>query len=152
LSQTARTLGSRELDAWRIDLGHASVLTCITPASNPVTMVVGRLNRLSARPSAAKLAKARQAVWGLYDKLGVPRPPVVELALPPRRSSRWLAECAVRVLPAVERARYREEFEAELVELARESLRRQVGHGLRLVVRAVPLRLELRRPAREHVR
>ena len=75
--------------------------------------------------------------------------PALEVVPVPRRSSRWLAECAVRVLPVMERARYREEFEAELLELAKG--RWQMYHAIRLVLRAVPLRLELR-PARERVR
>lgn len=61
-----------------------------------------------------------------------------------------LACWAATVLPVPDRARYREEFEAELVEITRG--RRQLVHALRLLVRAVPLRRELRRPARERAR
>jgi hypothetical protein len=86
------------------------------------------------------------AAAGLRDAMFVPDGDAPR----PRRSSRWLAGCAVRVLPAKGRARYREEFEAELLELAQG--RRQLCHAIRLLLRAVPLRLELRRPARERVR
>ncbi|MGH3878197.1 MAG: hypothetical protein ACRDSK_14295 [Actinophytocola sp.] len=54
------------------------------------------------------------------------------------------------MLPVSSRARYREEFEAELIEIGRGW--RQFGHGVRVLGRAVPLRWELRRPARERAR
>jgi hypothetical protein len=61
-----------------------------------------------------------------------------------------LAGCAAQVLPASSRVRYREEFDAELAEIER-GWRRGV-HAVRVLVRAVPLRWELRRPARERAR
>lgn len=63
-----------------------------------------------------------------------------------------LARLAARLLPVRNRIRYQEEFEAELVELAQASRIRQVRHTLRIVVRTVPLRRELRRAVRERVR
>jgi len=64
--------------------------------------------------------------------------------------SGWLVSWAVRVVPGAERARYREEFEAEMLEIGR-GLRR-FGYAVRVLVRSVPLRWELRRAARERVR
>jgi hypothetical protein len=64
----------------------------------------------------------------------------------------WLVGCAAHLLPAADQARYREEFEAELLELAQGAGLRQLSHAVRLLVRALPLRWELRRPAKERVR
>lgn len=61
-----------------------------------------------------------------------------------------LVSVAARIVPVGERERYLEEFQAELIEVGRGW--RQCVHGLRVLVRAVPLRCELRRPARERVR
>ena len=62
----------------------------------------------------------------------------------------WLVSLAARIIPTAERLRYREEFEAELLEIA--GGWRRFGHAARVLVRAVPLRWELRRPARERAR
>lgn len=50
------------------------------------------------------------------------------------------------LLPAAERARYRDEFSAELAELDGESWRYQMGYALRLLVFSVQLRRVLRQP------
>jgi len=69
-----------------------------------------------------------------------------------QRSAESLARWAVCLLPVRNRVRYQEEFEAELFELAQGARIRQVRHMLRIVVRTVPLRRELRRAVRERVR
>ena len=65
-----------------------------------------------------------------------------------------LARGAVRVLPIMSRARYRDEFESELYELAAAKASRwtQALYGLRLLDRAWVLRAELRLAARRRVR
>jgi hypothetical protein len=60
---------------------------------------------------------------------------------------------AAAILPARSRSRYREEFDGELAEIAAECVRiRQIRYCLRLLVRAVSLRRELRKPAAERAR
>lgn len=63
--------------------------------------------------------------------------------------TRW----AVKVLPAQERARYYEEFQSELFELAatQQSWWRQLQYAIRLLVRAAPLRYQSQLPARRSV-
>ncbi|MGH4014124.1 MAG: hypothetical protein ACRDSL_09395 [Pseudonocardiaceae bacterium] len=63
----------------------------------------------------------------------------------PGRVSRGLVALAVRVLPARDQPRYREEFHTELVELRR---RYRLGHALRVLSRT----WELRRALTETVR
>jgi hypothetical protein len=106
------------------------------------------LGWLAERPTNAKFELARRSVLDLCRDLDVPLP--VERVGASRRASAWLAGCAARVLPARSRARYREEFEAELLEIGRGW--RQIVHGVRVLGRAVPLRWELRRPVRERAR
>jgi len=118
------------------------------PPDDQVGLLIRRLEELAQEPGSTR-PQLMAAAEDLCDVLFIRRPSVNAVPAP-RRSSRWLLGCAVRVLPAVERARYREEFEAELVELA--TRRRQLRHAVRLVVGAVPLRFELRRSARERVR
>jgi len=72
-----------------------------------------------------------------------PRPPDS-----PARLVAW----AARLTPVAERARYREEFEAELLEMAGEKQLRRFGYAVRVLGRAVPLRWALLRPARERAR
>lgn len=69
-----------------------------------------------------------------------------------QRSAESLARWAACLLPVRNRMRYQEEFEAELFELAQRSRIRQLRHIVRIVVRTVPLRRELRRAVRERVR
>ena len=51
----------------------------------------------------------------------------------------WLVSAAVRIVPAQHRARYLEEFEAEMV-----AEERRLRFAVRLLGRAIPLRWELR--------
>ncbi|MGH3878198.1 MAG: hypothetical protein ACRDSK_14300 [Actinophytocola sp.] len=71
---------------------------------------------------------------------------------PVRLVSVRLVSAAARIIPVAERARYREEFEAELVELAGAGRLRRLRHAVRVLVRAVPLRWELRRRLRGRAR
>jgi hypothetical protein len=69
-------------------------------------------------------------------------------------SARRVMGWAMRIIPVMDRDRYAEEFESELLELAqgpRPHLR-QLGYTVRVSVRAVSLRRALRRPAAERVR
>jgi hypothetical protein len=72
-----------------------------------------------------------------------------ELARTPVR----LAGVAARLLPAAARARYREEYQGELAELAVAGAgrRNQFGYALRLLTRAPLLRAELRSASRRRV-
>ena len=64
-----------------------------------------------------------------------------------------LVSFAAAILPVSSRSRYREEFEGELAEIAAECGRiRQIRYCLRVIVRAVALRRELRKPAAERAR
>jgi hypothetical protein len=62
---------------------------------------------------------------------------------------RWLVGVEVWVLPVAERARYAQEFRAELFDLRRS---RRLLYAARLVGRSVPLRRSLRVPARRAAR
>jgi hypothetical protein len=64
-------------------------------------------------------------------------------------SSSRLVGMLVGLLPVSDRARYDEEFRAELFELRAEPRWRHVTYAVRQLVRAVWLRRELRRPRRE---
>ena len=68
----------------------------------------------------------------------------------PTRLAEWLTGLTVRVLPAVYRDRYREEFAGELCDLSAggASRWRQLAYALRLVDRAAVLRTELQGPAK----
>jgi hypothetical protein len=65
------------------------------------------------------------------------------------RLARRVAGWTVRLLPAPDRARYRDELAAELYELRESSRRAQLAYAVRLLVRSVSLRRALRqvRPA-----
>lgn len=58
-------------------------------------------------------------------------------------TSRVLAACAIRMLPSLERARYREEFGYELYALCTRPRRAQIAYSVRLVLRALSLRQSL---------
>jgi hypothetical protein len=68
----------------------------------------------------------------------------------PTRLAEWLTGLTVRVLPAVCRDRYREEFAGELCDLSAggASRWRQLAYAWRLVDRAAVLRAELQGPAK----
>jgi hypothetical protein len=70
-------------------------------------------------------------------------------AAPPARMAAGLVAQAVRALPATDRARWREEFDAELAELAEAEVprRAQLGHAVRLATRVWSLRRALRTPS-----
>jgi len=129
-----RQLARRRYELWR----HREL----------VESLLATLDCLAESPTDVNVDLARSQVWQLCRDLDLPVP-VVRVGAS-RRVSAWLAECAARVLPASSRARYREEFEAELIEIGRGW--RQLGHAVRVLGRAVPLRWALRRPARERVR
>jgi hypothetical protein len=67
-------------------------------------------------------------------------------------SSLRLVTWAVRMLPAGERGRYEQEFQAELFELRMEPRRRQFAYAMRVSIRTIWLRRELRRPIPERMR
>lgn len=71
-------------------------------------------------------------------------PPPVDMTIEPERSSRrarWAADLAVRMLPPVDRQRYREEWGAEIMDIAR---RDQAAYAFRLLSRAWSLRRSLK--------
>ena len=67
-------------------------------------------------------------------------------SLRPSGSSARLVTLAARIIPVAERARYREEFEAELLVTA--GRLRRLGFAVRVLVLVLPLRWELRGRAR----
>jgi hypothetical protein len=66
----------------------------------------------------------------------------------PNRVAGW----SVRLLPAQERERYRDEFLGDLYDLRDKPWRSQMGYALRLLACSVRLRQELRQPAPEPAR
>jgi hypothetical protein len=72
----------------------------------------------------------------------------------PVRAARRVAGLAARVLPAMHRARYRDEYRSELHDIASTgaSWLEQVAYAIRLLNRSWELRYELRRPAARRVR
>jgi hypothetical protein len=109
---------------WEGDLGLTRALG---RADRLVGMLEGAVGRPVAPPVGAGAGRVRPAG---------------------RRWAGWLARrmagWSVLLLPAGERGRYREEFEAELVALDGVR-RRQVGYAARLLLRSGWLRWELRR-------
>lgn len=100
-------------------------------------LVEAEFRRLTAQPAAGKWVGLKRHARSV-----------------PTRSARRLTELAVRALPGDRRVRYREEFAAELAQLAGDRRWRQWIYAARLVVRAVELRRALadrpvRFPARE---
>lgn len=88
------------------------------------------------------VARAETLTAELHDMTGV------------SETSRQLTECAVTLLPVIERAEYGELFRSDLVELAGSQCGRwaQLWHSLRVLIRVPSLRLALREhanPARE---
>ena len=146
LGRATNAVNDEEVAAWYRHLtGRRPQLT---PHRARVESLIASLDRLAEEHSDAHRDMTRIRVVLLCRDLGMPLP--VDRAKSSRRMPTWLAGCAARVLPAPSRARYREEFEAELSEVGRGW--RQGVHGLRVLVRAVPLRWELQRPARERAR
>ena len=136
---------SDEVTAWFKHLADRSYLWSYR---EQVDSLVASLDQLAESPSDTNIDMTRPKVWDLCRARDRPLPLVRVGAS--RRASAWLAECAARIIPVAERARYREEFEAELIEVGRGW--RQFGHGVRVLGRAVPLSWELRWRGRERVR
>ncbi|GAA3002819.1 hypothetical protein [Actinokineospora diospyrosa] len=84
-----------------------------------------------------------------FDRLAAEVAATYPVTAPPvGRLSRGLTSLAVRLLPAADRERFREDFLAEIWEIAEAgSKRAQARHALRVLVRAPLLRRELRTPA-----
>ena len=120
---------------------------------------VRRAQRLRGLPDREAFFEAEWPDLPLDEELGehacsfyAARPATVGASRPSgppvRLVSARLVSVAVLVVPLAERARYREEFEAELVELVRVGRLRRFSFAVRVLVRAVPLRWELRGRAR----
>jgi hypothetical protein len=134
------SVDNEEVTAWYNQLCHRR--RYLQDHREQVELLIVLLGRVAENPTDVNLDLARKPVWDLCRDLDIPLPLLRVGAS--RRVSAWLAECAARIIPVAERARYREEFEAELIGIGRGW--RQFGHGVRVLGRAVPLRWELRRP------
>lgn len=93
-------------------------------------------------PSITVVRPVTEAVLDAVSELGTRDLGTRRMPLPSAMSRR-LTTWAARILPAPDRPVYDELFRAELVDLA--SRRAQLGHAVRVLVRAPLLRRELRR-------
>jgi hypothetical protein len=123
---------------------YLDLTNAIDHAKVPFDELVDVLSMIQAAPDSGEIHRAPAPN---------PAPSAGEIhrapASSPGRAAGQVAGIAVRVLPAGHQARYREEFAAELYDVAEAgaSRWRQLAYALRLLDRAWMLRAELRAPA-----
>lgn len=107
----------------------------------------------------ANLVRCAEEIRQLAEQMAVDRQPRAAAVTPAGRATPWtsavrLTLVSVRVLPAADQARYAEEWQAELYELAFSGASRwaQLIYALRILNEAWVLRAELKAPAPERVR